>query len=143
VTTPNPERASDVMRRLTVAEQAATARHSGWAEAIRDSFDRLRTGLGLAHAGADEVDERKWAAYVDGLDRGLDELDRELVHAADGPAAEGKLLVHASRLELAGWKLQFTVRDSLTAAESEVDRFAAGSSSPEAVRREMDQLRSS
>ncbi|WP_127506607.1 hypothetical protein [Actinoplanes solisilvae] len=151
MTTPRTEQASDVLRRLTAAERAAAARHSGFAEAIRHSFDRLRTGLGHAHAGAAEVDEQKWADYVDGLDRGLDELDRELVHAADKPAAEGTLLVHASRLELAGWRLRFDlagseaqgVRERLESAESEVDRFASGASSAEAVRQRMEHLRTS
>ena len=151
MTSQNEDQVADLRRRLSGAEQAAAERHADYAEAIRGSFDRLRTGLESAHVGS-RVDDQDWAAYVAGLDRGLDELHRELAHAADRPAAEGKLLVHASKLELAGWRLRFSlpgsaksdregVRERLAAAETEVDRFASGTSSTEAVHRTFDDLR--
>nr|WP_221374598.1 hypothetical protein [Actinoplanes polyasparticus] len=144
-------RNEDLHRRLSGAEQAAAERHADYAEAIRASFDRLRKGLESAHAGH-QVADQEWAAYVAGLDRGLDELHLELAHAADLPAATGKLLVHASRLELAGWRLRFSVpgadasdydgvRERLAAAETEVDSFAAGGSSAPQVHRRIDDLR--
>ncbi|GAB2577886.1 hypothetical protein GCM10027087_16460 [Paractinoplanes abujensis] len=144
------ERVSDVRRRVTNAEQNAATRHGGFADAIHFSFDRLRAGLEQAHTTCGRVDNTDWASYVTSLDRGLDELDRELAHAADAPTAQGRLLVHASKLELAGWRLRFSlpgagdaegVRDRLSAAESEVDAYASGSSSPEAVRSHLDALR--
>ncbi|WP_250030047.1 hypothetical protein [Paractinoplanes maris] len=151
MTSQSEDRVLDLHRRLSGAEETATERHAAYAEAIRGSFGRLRAGLEHAHAGS-RVDDQDWAAYVAGLDRGLDELDRELAHAADRPAAEEKLLVHASRLELAGWRLRFSlpgvarsdpdgVRDRLAAAETELDRYASGASSREDVHRTFDVLR--
>ncbi|WP_250008694.1 hypothetical protein [Actinoplanes sp. M2I2] len=151
MTTQNEDRVSDLHHRLSGAEDAAAERHAGYAEAIRGSFDRLRAGLEHAHAGS-RAGDQEWAAYVAGLDRGLDELDRELAHAADLPAAEGRLLVHTSKLELSGWRLRVSlpgsaasdrtgVRDRLAAAETEVDRYAAGASSPENVHRTIEDLR--
>ncbi|MBL7259898.1 hypothetical protein [Paractinoplanes lichenicola] len=149
MTTLTEERVSDIRRRVTFAEQDAAARHAGFAEAIHQSFDQLRVGLERAHATCGRVDETDWASYVTGLDRGLDELQLELTHAADVPTAEGRLLVKASKLELAGWRLRFSlpgagdaegVRERLSAAESEVDAYAAGSSTPEAVRGHLETL---
>ncbi|MCY1139260.1 hypothetical protein OWR29_14770 [Actinoplanes sp. Pm04-4] len=141
----------DVSRRLSGAEEAAVERHADYAEAIRGSFHRLRTGLDLAHGGS-TVGAQEWGSYVAALDRGLDELDRELAHAADLPAAETKLVTHASKLELAGWRLRFSlpgaaksdpdgVRERLAAAEDEVDSYAAGRSSAPDVQRRIDDLR--
>jgi hypothetical protein len=141
VSTLREEREAQVRRRLEEAERAAVDRYPGVADAIRRSVGRLRDGLYRAHSRPEAVDDRQWADYVVDLDRGLDELDAELDRAAGdrptaaGPGVEEVLTIHASGLELQGWRLRFArfetaadldeVRSRLAAAEAELERFRA------------------
>jgi hypothetical protein len=145
VSTLKEEREAQVRHRLEEAERAAADRYPGVADAIRRSVGRLRAGLDKAHSRSETVDDRQWADYVIDLDRGLDELGTELDRAAGRqPSAVGAgvaevLTIHASGLELQGWRLRFArfetagtgldeVRSRLAAAEAELERFRAGGS---------------
>ncbi|GIF47126.1 hypothetical protein Afe04nite_16650 [Asanoa ferruginea] len=151
MTTAQEARAAEVDRRLSAAEHAAAERHAGLSETVRHSFARLRGGLERAHTRSDTVDEREWADYVTQLDRGLDEMHIELGRAAEhpdaGPEAAKVLTTHASKLELDGWRLQFTVLDAdararLAASEAELASYRAGDRpAADDLERSLDQLR--
>jgi hypothetical protein len=128
----SPERVAEVDRHVTAAADAAAQRHPHLAVTIRHSFDRLRGGLARAHARSEAVDSAAWATYVADLDRGLGELDKEIGRAASGAGDEtgvdDVLTIHATGLELRGWRLQVSlpgVAPRLAAAESELDRYAS------------------
>jgi hypothetical protein len=113
------------------------------------------------HERAEAVDERRWADYVELLDRGLDELDIEVSRAAEsadpGPGVAEVLAIHSSALELAGWRMRFSLHDdaapevtavraSVAVAESELARrrTARGTDARipgEALERSMEQVR--
>jgi hypothetical protein len=145
VSTPSQERVAQVRRRITGAAQSAERRHPGFADTIRSTFDRLRGGLDRAHAQTAPVDGAAWADYVDGLDRGLDELDKEIARAAEqGGDVHDVLVVHATGIELQGWRLQVSlpgVEPKLAAAQTELDRYTAGDGSADALDRAMQDLR--
>lgn len=83
---------------------------------LRDSAHRLLERFDQMHAHPSAVEERIWADYVAGLDRALDALTVEMNRAAEHPQAEQgveqTLLVHMSVLELAGWRMRFTLSDA-------------------------------
>ncbi|MEU8241110.1 hypothetical protein AB0C07_22940 [Actinoplanes missouriensis] len=109
MTTPHEARMAELDHRVAAAEQSAAARHAGLADAIRHPFQRLRSGLGQAHARCAAVDEKTWATYVADLDRGLGELQTEVDRAAERVGEPGVAQVldrHVTALELAGWRLQ-------------------------------------
>lgn len=141
MTSVSEQRTADVRRRLDAAGRAAADRHPRFAEDVRRTISRLAEGLDLAHARSEAVDDERWAGYVDSLDRGLDALDSEMSRAAEqpaGPSVPQVLTIHATGIELQGWKLRFArfenqdgdhlddARARLAAAEAELDRYAAG-----------------
>lgn len=108
------------------------------------------------------MDDRRWADYASVLDRGLDELDLEVSRAQAELADPGQgvaevLAIHTSALELAGWRMQFSlhdqteadmteVRTSIGLAESELERYRAarGAGAPipaDALERSMEEVR--
>jgi hypothetical protein len=124
MSSPRDVRQAAVRDRLTHAEQRLSRRYPEVAH--RD------------HGGA--VDDARWAAYVDELDRGLSELDLEIARAAEAqdPAIGTReaITVHASAMELAGWRLRFTfdrnssgavTERALAAAEAAVKSHRSGS----------------
>lgn len=102
----NTERLADVDQRIADAATTTAARHPHFADAIGHSLDRLRGGLARAHARSEAVDDASWATYVDDLDRGLGELDKEIARAAEGSipgtSVDDVLTLHATGLELQG-----------------------------------------
>ena len=138
MTSRTEERTAEIRRRLADAERAAASRYPRFADAVRQSVGRLSAGLALAHSRGEAVDDERWEGYVVTLDRGLDALDAEMARAAErptgGPTVADVLAIHATGLELQGWRLQFArfehatfdldaVRSSLDAAEAQLDRF--------------------
>lgn len=139
MTTLQQDRLADVSRRVTAAEDSAAQRHAAHAGAIRRAMTSLRGGLHQAHAQCASVNNQAWSAYVSDLDSGLAELDIELARAAAGqsdndPEIEDVLVVHATALELAGWRLRVSllgdseadasgVRQRLAAAEQELQSY--------------------
>ncbi|WP_433380652.1 hypothetical protein ACQPZX_15700 [Actinoplanes sp. CA-142083] len=126
------DRVAEVDRHLTGAADSAAQRHPRFAGAIRHSFDRLRGGLAQAHARSAAVDSAAWATYVGDLDRGLDELDKEIGRATEGAVAgtsvDDVLTIHLTGIELQGWRLQVSLaglEPRLTAAEIELQRYAS------------------
>jgi len=140
VSTLRDARSAEIRRRLLGTELAAGRQHPGYAAAVRHSFNRLRVGLERAHTRSEAVSDQAWAEYVAGLDRGLDELHQELARAAasqlSGPEVQQVLLVHASALELSGWRLRVSlsgaagVHAQLLAAEAELDRYRTAGGGP-------------
>lgn len=158
MTTLQRARLDDVRHRVAETERAVGNRHADLAGTVRHSFERLRHGLDLAHARCAAVEESHWAQYVSELDRGLAELDVEMRRAAEdgpGPDAPQVLVIHATALELAGWRLRTSATDAasadspadrLAAAEAELERYRAactggGSVSVAALERRVEQLR--
>ena len=145
-------RVAEVGRRVGDAADAAVRRHPARADTIRRSFDRLRGGLALAHRRCDAVGDNAWARYVDDLDRGLDELDKEIGRAAEQPGGTGVddvLAIRLTGIELQGWRLQLSlpaVESRLATAETALKRYevarANGNEKPAAaLDRAMDDLR--
>lgn len=160
MTTLQTARLADVQRRLADTERAAGHRYADLAGAVRESFDRLRHGLNLAHSRCAAVEEQQWADYVAQLDRGLAELDVEMNRAAErsnGPSVPQALVIHTTALELTGWRLRTSLPDAtpealaamepgLAAAEAELERYraactTAGPVSAAALERRVDELR--
>ena len=120
---------AELNRHVIAAADAAAQRHPAHAGAIRHRLERLRSGLTMAHSRGAAVDDAAWEGYVTDLDAGLDELDKEIGRAAEkGASVDDVLTIHATGIELQGWRLQVSlpgVRPRLTAAELALDDYAA------------------
>jgi hypothetical protein len=134
-------RLEELRRRLDgAAEQIAAARPDA-AEEIRAGLGDLHHRLLRVHEFCDEVDERTWAAYTTGLDRGL----AELAMAASGDArVDDVVYAHTGRLEVDGWVLRLDLagrdapvegRELVAGAARELDEYQAAVSAGEAPSR--------
>jgi hypothetical protein len=107
------ERIDKVVRRVGGAERTFVARHPAHAGPVRATLGKLRDELERAHEHSDRASEREWSAYMTSLDEGLAELDVEIGRAADARlgsrTVEDVLTQHATALQEAGWRLQFTL----------------------------------
>jgi hypothetical protein len=123
----------------------------------REHFDELLHRLRRVHDTCEHVDDEAWGAYVNRLDRGLDELAVELGRTSESPSAapelEGMPYVHATRLEIDGWVLrldhardgsragQGAVREVTARAARNLDEYRRGEATQGDLDRTMEEIR--
>jgi hypothetical protein len=140
----------------TAAEAIASARPDA-AEGVQAGLAALHERFQQVHEFCDDVDERTWAAYTTGLDRGLADLAADLSVEGGDTSAADLVYAHTARLEVDGWVLRLDVagrdapvegRELVAGAAHEVEDYQAAVRAGEApsragVERALNELRGS
>jgi hypothetical protein len=126
-----------------MAAEAIAGQHPESALDVRSGLRDLHGRLVRVHELCAEVDDRTWAAYTTGFDRGLADLADDL--ASDGGAEVDDLVyAHTVRLEVDGWVLRLDLagrdapvegRELVAAAARQIEEYHGAVAAGEAPSR--------